>query len=147
MKASDLMRSCAERLLEVSKFGRNLHHGPRFAHSLEIGARRLAGAGAVVIPFVKNQPRRRHQIEHGGDYAVIKPRRRNFAILWKAVVILRPQPMNDKGIGSRAALYVAGAPLGSPSAEGWRPGQGQNVKIEVSPVHSAWDPALSPLGG
>ena len=44
--------------------------------------------------------------------------------------------MHEEGIGSRAALHIAGhgvgAPPGSASAEGWRPGQGQNVKIELS---------------
>src|SRR6516225_3736523 len=95
-----------------------------FAHGLEINARRLAGTGAVAIPFIENQPRRRHQIEHGGDHAAVKPRRWNLAVFWKAVVVLRPQPMHDEGIGSRNALHIAGhgvgAPLGSASAEGWQ---------------------------
>src|SRR5215469_10001348 len=69
---------------------------------------------------------------HGGDHAAIKPRRRNLAIFWKAVVILRPQLMNDERIRSRPALHIgiAGASLGSASAEGWRSGQG--VKIELA---------------
>ena len=42
--------------------------------------------------------------------------------------------MNDERKGSRPALHigVAGASLGSASAEGWRPGQGQNVEIELA---------------
>ena len=101
---------------------------------LEVGAWQLAGTGAVAVPFVENQPRRRHQVEHGGDHAAIKPRRRNLAIFWEAVVILWPQPVNDERIRSRPALHivVAGASLGSTSAEGWRPGQGQHVKIELA---------------
>ena len=43
--------------------------------------------------------------------------------------------MDDKRIGSRAALHVpgpaGGTPLGRASTKGWRPGQGQNVKIEL----------------
>src|SRR6516162_3908238 len=42
--------------------------------------------------------------------------------------------MNDERKGSRPALHigVAGASLGSASAEGRRPGQGQNVEIELA---------------
>src|SRR6516165_7732607 len=102
------MRSYAERLLEIGKFRRDFHRGPRLAHGLEINARRLAGTGAVAIPFIENQPRRW-----------------KLAVFWKAVVVLRPQPMHEEGIGSRAALHIAGhgvgAPPGSASAEeGWR---------------------------
>ena len=50
--------------LRLEIFRRDLHGGTRLAHRLEIAARRQAGADAVLVPFVEDQPRRRHQVEH-----------------------------------------------------------------------------------
>jgi len=130
----DGTRCHAERLLAIGEFWRDFHDRARFAHRVEVSARRLAGTGAVAIPFVVDQPRRRHQIEHRGNDAVIKPRRRNPTIFREAVIILRPQPRDDEGIGSWPALHIrrrrAGVPLSSLGTKRRRPGQRQNVKIQ-----------------
>ena len=60
--------------LRLEKFRRDLHGGARLAHGLEIAARRQAGAHPVLVPFVEDQPRRRHQVEHRRHDAAVEPR-------------------------------------------------------------------------
>src|SRR6516165_5654169 len=67
----------AEQLLEIGKFRRDFHRAARLAHRLEIGARRLARAGAVAIPFIEDKPGSRHQIEHRRNDAAFQSRRRS----------------------------------------------------------------------
>src|SRR5271166_425920 len=61
----DLIGSYREHLFEVNKFRRNLHDRPHLADGFEIGTRGLPGTGAVLVPLLEDQARRRHQIEHG----------------------------------------------------------------------------------
>ena len=82
----------------------NFHGGTRLANGFEIGPRAQPRTGAVLVPFVVDQPRRRHQVQHRGHDAVIETRRRNFAIFGKAALVLRPQPMDHEGKRPPAAL-------------------------------------------
>ena len=75
-----------------------------------------ARAGAVLVPFVEDQPRRRHQVEHRRDDVAVEPRRRLLAIFRKAVFVLRPQAVHDEGIGPRAALLLRRSCPRSPAA-------------------------------
>src|SRR5207248_11458763 len=50
-----------ERRFQLQVLVRNLDLGPRLARALEIGAGSKAGAGAVPVPFAKDEPRRRHE--------------------------------------------------------------------------------------
>src|SRR5262249_37715818 len=106
----------AERLLQIGKFGRDFHRGTRLAHRLEIGAWRLARAGAVASPFIEDKAGRRHQIEHRRNDAAFESWRRKLAEFRKAFFILRPQPVYDERIGPRPALRIdrgaGAAPLG-----------------------------------
>ncbi len=56
----DCGRRDVEQLLQIGIFRRNFHHRARFAHGIEISARRKARTGPVLVPFVVNQSRRRH---------------------------------------------------------------------------------------
>ena len=63
-------------VFQIDIIGRDFHRRARLADGLEISPRREPRAGAVLVPLVVDQARRRHQIEHAIDDAVIKPRRR-----------------------------------------------------------------------
>ena len=56
----DCGRRDVERLLQIGIFRRNFHHRARFAHGIEISARRKARTRPVLVPFIVNQTRRRH---------------------------------------------------------------------------------------
>jgi hypothetical protein len=59
----------------------------------------------VLVPLVVNQMRRRHQIEHGRNDAAVQLGRRDLAVFWKSLFVLRPQPVDDK---LRIAALVLG---------------------------------------
>src|SRR6185312_70435 len=86
----DVGRRNRFRLGQLQEFLRDLDRGPRFANGFEIGALTEAGAGAVLVPFIVDQPRRRHQVEHRGHDVSRKARRRMLAIFGKAMLVLRP---------------------------------------------------------
>src|SRR5436309_7990099 len=58
----DLRRRNGLRLRKLKIFRRDFDGGTRLADGLEIGPRRKPRACAVLVPFVENQSRRRHQI-------------------------------------------------------------------------------------
>ena len=112
-------------------------HRPRApcARSRNRRARRQPRAGAVAVPFVKDQPRRRHQVEHRRHDVAVEPRRRHLAIFRKAALVLRPQPVHDEGIGPAAALLLrrrSGARSPRRLAVRRRPGQRQHVEVELA---------------
>ena len=87
----------------------------------------------MLIPFVEDQARRRHQIEHGGDDVAVEPRRRPLAELREAVLVLRPQPVHHKRVGPRPALLLRGrSALAGRLAERRRPGQRQHIEVELA---------------
>ena len=105
MKASSI--SAGATVLAVGQFEvfrRNLHRGARLADGLEIGARAEPGAGAVLVPFVEDQPGRRHQVQHRRHDVALEPRRGPLAIFGKAALILRPQAVHHEGKRPPAAL-------------------------------------------
>ena len=85
------------RLRQLQEFFGDLHRRARLADGLEIGPRAEPRTGAVLVPFVEDQPGRRHQVEHRGHDVAIEPRRRPLAIFGKAALILRPQAVNHEG--------------------------------------------------
>ena len=129
----DLVGRHRQRLTGVDIGLRNLHGGARLADGFEIGVRAQSRAGAVLVPFVEDQARRRHQIEHGGDDVAVEPRRRPLAEFRKAVLVLRPQPVHHEGIGPRPALLLRRrATLAGRFAERRRPGQRQDIEVELT---------------
>src|SRR3984893_19049146 len=111
----------------------DLHRRARLAHILEIDVRAQPRAGAVAVPLVEDQARRRHQIEHGRDDVAIEPRRRLLAEFREAPLVLRPQPVHDEGIGPRPALLLRRrAAFAGGFAERRRPGERQHVEGELS---------------
>ena len=152
MKASSTAcGSYAERLLEIGKFRRDFHRGPRLAHGLEINARRLAGTGAVAIPFIENQPRRRHQIEHGGDHAAVKPAALEIGSILESrcPIAATAHARGRNRVAGRTAH--CGPRRRRPARQRQRRRMatrtGTERKNRTVPAHSAEDPAPSPLGG
>jgi hypothetical protein len=87
----------------------------------------------VLVPLVEDEPRRRHQIEHGRDDVAVEPRRRVLAELRKALLVLRPQAVYDERVGARAALLLRRrAALARRLAKRRRPGQRQHIEIELA---------------
>ena len=95
-----------DRLVQRDEFGGNFDRRARLAHRFEIGARRKPGAGSVTIPFMEDQPRARHQVEHAADDRAVEPRRRHLAERRKALLVLRPQPVHHEG--KRPPARIAG---------------------------------------
>ena len=96
------------------------------AHHLKILLGGKAGAGPMRGPFVRNQARVGHDVEHRGWIG--KPRRVRTLRWPLAVLILRPQPVNDKaGMGAIALQTIAMA-----MAILRRPGKREQVIIEVT---------------
>src|SRR5262245_32299708 len=62
----------------------------------------------MTIPLVEDQMRRRHQIKHRSDDAMIEPWRWQLAVFREALVVLRPQAMHDERIGARTAHLPLG---------------------------------------
>ena len=135
------------RLGQFEIFRRNLHRGARLADGLEIGPRAEPGAGAVLVPFVEDQPGRRHQVQHRGHDVAVEPRRRPLAIFGKAVLILRPQAVDHEGKRPPAALG-----LRTPARCRARPPPRRTTatttatarKNRTRRAHSAGDPAPMP---
>ena len=65
----------------------------------------------MAIPFMEDQPRARHQVEHAADDRAVKPRRRHLAEGREPLLVLRPKPMHHEGKRPPAALLV-GRPVG-----------------------------------
>src|SRR5215831_9440399 len=90
----------------------------------------------MAVPLVKNESRRRHQVEHGGHDVAIEPGSWHLAELRKSPLVLWPQAVHHERKRPRSALRVlrrAGRiALGAVSAERWRPRQHQQVIIELS---------------
>src|SRR5882757_1738172 len=97
-------------LVELQIFGRDLDAGARFADGLEIGVVAEARAGAVLVPFIVDQARRRHQVEHRGHDVAVEPGRWPLAIFRKAVLILRPQTVHHEGEWPSTALALLRTP-------------------------------------
>src|SRR6476646_900300 len=129
----DLVGRHRERLGRPDIGLRDLHGGARLADGFEIGGGAQPRAGAVLIPFVEDQARRRHRIEHGGDDVAVKPWRWPLAELREAVLVLRPQPMHHERVGPRPALLLGRrSTLARPLAERRRPGQRQYIEVELA---------------
>ena len=109
---------------------RDRHALPRAPHIGEIIARALAGAAAVLAPFVTRQPLVRKQSLGMGER---EPRRRDgaVAIARKAALILRPEPMHDEALAGARARIAAGGGRAVGLAEARRPGEAENVKVEL----------------
>src|SRR4051812_20090856 len=121
------------RRLQVSL--RDLPGGTRLADLLEITAGSETRAGAVLAPFVEDQPRARHQIEHRGDQRTVELGRPLLAIFREAFLVLRPEPVDDEGIGPLPALLVRLAvriTLLRGLTVGWRPRQREHVEVELA---------------
>src|SRR5262249_51147969 len=124
---------CAPRDISV----RDPHHPARLAHGFEISAGSKPRAGAVAIPFAEDQPRRRHQVEYGGDDIAVEPRGRLLAEFRKAPLVLRPEPMHHERIGPRPALLLRRrAATARSSAERGR--QGEREHVETDPPGLIW---------
>ena len=121
--------------LKIDEFVRNLHRRARFADGLKIRPRRQTRTGAVLVPFVEDQPRRRHQIEHRGHDLARQPRCWHLAIIRKTALILRPQPVHPEGerpppVALGLLVAARRAALGGLRAIRRRPRQRQHVEIE-----------------
>jgi hypothetical protein len=81
---------------EVMELFGNFDGLTRFAHEIEIFLAIETCAGAVLIPFVKNQPRAWHQVQHRIDDVAIEARCRHLAFARKAALVLRPKTMDDE---------------------------------------------------
>src|SRR5689334_125811 len=97
-----------ERTVDVRVIVGNVHRGPRGSHTIEICSRRQTGTRPVPIPFMKNQMRTWHEIEHViGDHAG-ESWGRHLTIRRKATFVLRPKAMHDKCKPTARTLSVVG---------------------------------------
>ena len=136
-KASrDLGRASPDRLVEFEIVRRDLHHRARLAHGFEIGARRQSRTGAVPVPFMEDQTRARHQIEHcrrrcPGRAAAPAPGSTTES---PARIAATARARRKRTAARRIA--GRGARLGARSCDGRavgrRPGQRQHVEIEMA---------------
>jgi hypothetical protein len=111
---------------------RNDDRCPYVTDFREVGRGAGAGAGAVLFPLMDDQPFARHQVQHVVDQLLRHPFRRRVAKFRIAVFILRPEPVNDEGIGPLAGT-LRPIRLGAfGGAIAWRPGQRQNVEIKIA---------------
>jgi hypothetical protein len=97
--------------------------------------RAQARTGAVLVPFVEDEPRCRHEIEHRGDDVAIETRRRLLAEFRKSRFVLRPQAVNHERNGARPAFRrrrLIRRPLEGRIAKGWGPGEREHVEVEFA---------------
>src|SRR5262249_41130287 len=115
-------------------FRGNLNRRARLAHRIEVGAGRQPRAGAVAVPFMEDEPRSRHEIEHRGHDVAVETRRRSLTVFRETPVGLWPEPGDDERIEPLSAFRrgYASAALHPGLAVGWRPRQRQNVEIKLT---------------
>ena len=103
---------------------------------LEVGARRQARAGAVPVPLVEDELRRRHQIEHGGDEIAVDARRRHAGRTPGSPSRIAATARARRTSMAAHRIAVAGVsppgPFGRRLAERRRPRERQHIEIELS---------------
>src|SRR5262245_22799362 len=84
---------------------------------------------------MENKSWTRYKVEHAADDVAIEAWRRHLAVRWEPAVILRPKPVHHEREGPTVTLPIAravGRAILPGLAVGRRPGQGQNVVIELA---------------
>jgi hypothetical protein len=85
----------------------------------------------VLVPFMKYQCGRRHQIEHAPHDIAREPRRRHLTGFWKPPFVLGPQTVDHERKGTCPTLLTTDAAR-SNLTEGWRPRQRQDIVEPIS---------------
>ena len=96
----------------------------------KIGAHGQSGASTVFSPFMDDQPLRWHERQHRRYYLLRNPPFLRGTICRPSPAILRPQTMNDKGIGRAAATLHRLAFGTRRGTETRRPGKGENIMVD-----------------
>ena len=123
----DLTGRHGDRLIELAHSPAGSSQRAHAARTrLEIGLRRKARTCAVPVPFVEDQTRTRHDVEHVVDDRAREPRRRHLAVGRETPFVLRPEAVDDKCEWPARTLAIPGStarPIFRRLAIGRRPRQ------------------------